>query len=150
MGNTTWSGGEGLADAMGSENRICGYMGGGFFLDELIALPALPIGEYDLIIDENADAIYNPADWDLAEDAGPGFAFQVVDLGHPPVDVGPLKAAAQGISQGYTNAIDQINNFLTALNVLGIGLSLMSGDPVGAAIGVFGMVTGIPTSYNVL
>src|SRR3989304_3521413 len=146
MGNTTWSGGAGLSDAMGSENRICGYLGGGYFFDELIALPPLPVGEYDLIIDEDADAIFN--NWDLAENAGPGYAFKVIDLGHPPIDVSGIKSGAQGISQGFTDAINQWDNFLTGLNLLGIGLSLMSGDPMGAAIGVFGMVTGIPTSYN--
>jgi len=150
MSNRTWSGGETLSDAMGSENRICSYIMGGGIFDEVIALPGkITLGKYDIIVDGNQDGKFNAGD-EVVE-AGTGYAFEVRDLGHPPVDasaIAAIKSGAHGISQGYTTSISQFNAFVNALNVAGIGLSLFAGDPMGAAIGVFGLVTGIPTSYN--
>ncbi len=144
MDNRIWSGGETLADVMGSENRLCNYIQGGF-LDEVIALPPLKVGKYDVVFD-NGDAKFGAGD--QVENAGAGYLFEVVDLGHPAVDSSALKSAAQGISQGYSDSIDQWNAACNILDALGGALSLMSGDVVGAAIGVIGNITGIPTDYN--
>ncbi len=64
------------------------------------------------------------------------------------MDSSALKSAAKGISQGYSDSIDQWNAACNILDALGGALSLMSGDVVGAAIGVIGNITGIPTDYN--
>ncbi|GAM10010.1 dyslexia-associated protein [Geobacter sp. OR-1] len=144
MDNRIWSGGETLADVMGSENRLCNYMMGGF-LDEVIALPPLKVGKYDVVFD-NGDAKFGAGD--QVENSGAGYLFEVVDLGHPPVDSSALKSAAQGISLGYSDAIDKWNGACKLMDAMSGALSLMSGDVVGAAIGVLGSITGIATDYN--
>jgi PKD repeat protein len=146
VGNSTWAGGEGLSDAMGSKNLLCTYSSADWIDGQVIALPPLAVGKYDVVMDDDLDAVFSAGD-DVT-DAGPAHAFEVVDLGHPAVDSSALKSAAQGISLGYNDAIDQWNTACNALDALGVGLSLMSGDFIGAAIGVFGNVTGIPTDYN--
>lgn len=150
MANRTWAGGEALADVMGSENRVWAEMsGGGFGLlsDIMIVTPAKAmVGDYDIILDNNLSAKFDGND--EVNDIGTGIAFRIIDLGHPPVDVSAIKNAAKGMSQGASNAIAQWNAGCNALDALGIGLSLMSGDYIGAAFGILGNITGIPTDYN--
>ena len=151
MTNRSWSGGEALADAMGSDNRVWAEMGGGGFglLDNviIIATPAKSfVGEFDLILDNNLNQKFDAGD--EVNDFGQGFAFKIVDLGHPPVDATQIKSAALAMSKGASDAIDIWNAGCNALDALGVAMSLMSGDVFGAAIGVLGNVTGIATDYN--
>ncbi len=145
--NKSWSVGDTFTDAMGVPNRICSMLLGGAFFDEVIALPPkVKVGRFDLIMDTNQNAKLDP--WETVENPGPGWAFEVVDLGHPPVDMSPLKNAANSIGMGYSNAIQQWNDAMAILDAASIGLSLMSGDVIGAAIGVVSHFTGVPTDYN--
>ncbi|WP_026840924.1 PKD domain-containing protein [Citrifermentans bremense] len=150
MTNRTWSGGEALADVMGSENRVETEMMGGVFgvaNQVVIATPAkMFVGEFDIVLDNNLDHKFNGAD--LVNAAGSGFAFRIIDQGHPPVDPGPMKAGALAISQGASDAIAKWKAGCDLLDAMGAALSLMSGDVVGAAIGVLGNITGIATDYN--
>jgi PKD repeat protein len=146
MGNQSWSGGEALADVMGSENRICNNLAS--IVEEYIALPPLKVGQFDMVVDGNFNKIFDVNGYDDVQGIGPEAGFQVVDLGHPPVDMSPLKNAAHSISMGYADAIQQWNDAMAILDAASIGLSLMSGDVIGAAIGVASHFTGVPTDYN--
>ena len=73
--------GEVLHDHMGSENAVQGCGGGGAFFDAMIALPPLPLGRYDLVMDENQNGIFDGGAFpDYALGNGPSYAFEVLDF----------------------------------------------------------------------
>ncbi|UCF04945.1 MAG: T9SS type A sorting domain-containing protein [bacterium] len=77
----TWSSGATLVDNMGAPNTIQGSGVGGAFYDEVIALPYLPLGRFDVVIDENENGMYDPCNefMDYVLGQGSMYAFEVID-----------------------------------------------------------------------
>ena len=145
MENRIWNGGELLADGMGSENRVCNWLMGGF-LDEVIALPPLPVGLWDLVMDEDGNGVLNGVD--QVQGSGAESAFEVVDYGHPLIDSQELKASAAVISGKHAASITMWNTAMDAVGAIDVAMKLWAGKGTGAAISVFGKIVGVPTSYN--
>ena len=89
MPNRTWTGGEALVDCMDGQEQVTCTGGAGAFFGVAIALPPLPDGVYDVILDEGQDGIYN-AGTDFVLGEGSDWAFEVgtgigVTMPSPPV-----------------------------------------------------------------
>lgn len=76
-----WSNGSHLIDeTTGGYNVLTSYMGGGGFWGEIVWLPPLKKGRYDLVLDEDQDGKYNidpENDKDIVFGIGADWAFQV-------------------------------------------------------------------------
>jgi len=126
--NQVWSGGETLTDIR-SENRITSGIGGGGFLGVPIGLPGgTPRGEYDLILDDGANGIYDFGDSIIG--AGTGFAFRVVESGRPIPDVSGIKSRAAGLETHYGAAAKLWVNLLDLADAAALA-SAVAGGPLG-------------------
>jgi hypothetical protein len=97
----TYGVGEQLHDSMGGENAVQGCGGSGAFFDAIIALPALSLGAYDVVMDENQDGYFSGGEHpDYVLGNGAAAAFEVIDVTlADDVDVEGIK------SQAFENAL---------------------------------------------
>jgi len=85
-----------LTDHMGAPNPIQSCVGAGEFFDEMIALPPLKVGRYDVVMDENQNGVFSGGAYpDYALGDGGAYAFEVLDysLGTG-IDTGAIKDQA--------------------------------------------------------
>jgi hypothetical protein len=162
--NRTWRDGDALVDVMGSKNTIVSVLGGEFF-DRAIALPPLTPGEYDIVVDEAQDGVYN-ADIDcvLGEGAEYGFKVEGAETPGVSIDVDAIKARAAGLASSLRSrriawewGMAGVSFASAAMTWADISLSLaapaglVSGIALTAGIvasGVPGIVSGFPMDYN--
>lgn len=82
-----WTIGADLNDAMGVPNTVdCTGLGGAFY-DVQLALPSLPLGRYDVVIDENENGEFDTCETflDYVLGQGSAFAFEVIEMNLEPV-----------------------------------------------------------------
>ncbi|MGB9561551.1 MAG: hypothetical protein ACPL6C_01940, partial [bacterium] len=72
-----------LWDDEGAKNTVIGTYFPGSYIGELVAMPPLPEGEYDIIVDEDQDGIFNPG-IDCIVEPGPDYGLKVIYTGEPP------------------------------------------------------------------
>ena len=75
--NREWQNGDPLVDHYGDPTVITSVAGAGAFYSEVVQLPRLGPGEYDLVLDEDADGVYD-AGYDVVVGGGLGYAFFVI------------------------------------------------------------------------
>ncbi len=151
----SWSGGQ--ITPFVTVKPIQGCYGAGSFLGEILKLPPLPLGDFDIVMDEAQDGVYNSADDYVLGDGGT-FAFRVIDTTlDQDVSVAGIKAQAATQAQGWRNYALYTKVSFAAVGLLETGLeatnfALSAGSTAAgfayAAVGVGTQVLGIPTSYN--
>jgi len=127
-------------------NTITSWMIGGQFIGETVWLPTLKIGTYYLVIDENQNGIFDNAGsvYDTYSSA-----FQVIPSSAPPtINVTEIKGSAKNLSDSWNKTATQWHWMSTEASAIALAWDICWGDWISAAVGVFGIVTGIPTSYN--
>ena len=115
-----------LKDVSGAPNTVLGGGGGGFFERVIAATKpqgSLPPGEYDVIIDECQDGVFDP-NVDFILGGGSGFAFSVVIPTDVPIlpnaEIGRMKATAKQEARRWVEVsaaitfIKIVNSFLEA------------------------------------
>ncbi len=133
-----WYVGRSLDDAMGQETTVQGSGGGGSFWDVTVALPPLPVGRFDVVIDENMDGHYNACDGfnDYVLGNGTSCAFEVFDYGLPNmVDSDAIKAEAASQAGDWTATAANLRSVFTHIQVASLALrvgSAMAGAPTTA------------------
>lgn len=134
--------GGGIADVTaGGCNTVVGSSLGGGFFDEIIWLPPLQRGLFQVVLDENQNGVYD----------GPDFAGNVFRVGDPVganVNVAAIKGAAGAQFDHWDGLARHWHWVSDASTAISIGWAASSGDWVSVGVGVFGAVTGIPTDYN--
>ena len=148
----------------GSPNRVGGLpFGAGAFFDEIIWLPLLKPGEYDIVMDEDGDGVYNDPNSILRDRVlglGASFALRVLPapLGAFVPDIGAIKDEAvrqvrkwdlvkiQFKMIGYIKTILDASAHLTNPS-RGVGATL-AGITVVAGSGKIPGIGGVPTDYN--
>ena len=127
-------------------NTITSWMIGGQFIGETVWLPTLKIGTYYLVIDENQNGIFDNAGsvYDTYSSS-----FQVIPSSAPPtINVTEIKGSAKNLSDSWNKTATQGHWMSREASAIALAWDICWGDWISAAIGVFGIVTGIPTSYN--
>ncbi len=163
--NRSWNGGEDLSglDVTGilgisSPNRVGGApFGAGAFFDEIIWLPVLAPGEYDIVMDEDGDGIYNEPNSILKDRVlgfGGSFAFRVVPapLGAfvPNVTQIKLEAAKEAVKWQLAKLQFKLIGYLKTL-LDAAGHLTNPSRRVGRALATVTLVAGAkgePTDYN--
>ncbi|MBC8554008.1 MAG: hypothetical protein H8D23_30730 [Candidatus Brocadiales bacterium] len=127
--NRVWSHNDILIDIT-SDNRVIGDLGGGSFLGATIGLPGgTPRGEYDLILDDNANGRFDLG-YDSIIGQGTDFAFRVVESGRPIPDVSGIKTRAAGLETSYGAAATAWPLYLDLLDLQSQASAFASG-PIG-------------------
>ncbi len=145
--NQEWSKPAGLTDVTaGGYNVITGYMLGGGFLGEIVWLPPLTRGRYDLVIDEDQNGRYDGIDYVLG--IGTNYAFQVGEPVGVTIDVAAIKNRAEEQYNQWNGLATKWHWVSDSSTAISIGWSIISGDWVSTAVGIFGAITGLPTDYN--
>ncbi|MEJ2719693.1 MAG: FlgD immunoglobulin-like domain containing protein, partial [bacterium] len=130
-GGRIWSTGASLVDINNSPNTIQGSGIGGAFYNEIIALPALSIGRFDVIIDENENGVFDSCGgvMDYVLGQGSAYAFEVINTDlESLVDTDYIKADAGMKSAEWRQNTQDLVFGLQATE------SLMAGMSVGSAV----------------
>lgn len=154
--NRSWSEGDSLSGrdvTAGGKNLIIGE-GGSAFYDEPVWLPRLIQGEYDIVLDDNKNGIYEYAR-DLVLGIGPESGFTVLpeDLAGFVFNVDAIKFDAAGrrnVWQGiYLGAVNfgHINTAISAATTVYYSLG-GSSTMLMARLAVGGVLSQMATSYN--
>jgi len=140
-----------------TRKAIQGCMGAAAFYGAILALPNLPIGEYDIVLDEEQDGVYDPG-VDLVLGNGPGFALKVVDQTLDlQVDVHAIKtsAAAAAAEWERTGRWTEASFRALSLSQLAVETADLAASAWGpgfglgyAVVGVAGEIYGFPLSYE--
>ena len=161
-----WNYGQGLLDltgSTGSYNVVIGSSMGSAFFGEIVWLPMLTVGRYDIVLDENQNGIYDcdpetgVCDVVVGDPATSGdFAFQVLPpTGAPVVDKIEIKKHANIQAIAYEHLPNVINYTTAALGIwsttasFAVAWSPMTGMIIGT--GVFfaeSNVKDLYTSYD--
>lgn len=137
-------------DVTPSANYIQGCAGAGAFFDEIVWLPPLVPGQYDLVIDQ----------WPFFGDFGPEDYqnLNAITVTNAPlvfsVDVAAIKgAAADGLA--YAQALHDLTVYLTIIDTLSTAadwaIAFGSGGAlagIGLGVACYGLGVDCPTSYN--
>jgi len=121
--------------------------GAGGFWGEILWLPDLVPGQYDLLMDEDCDGQF-----DVGQDLRVLNAFTVLnyDTGVD-IDVTAIKVAAAAEAQrwlGIKNGWDLTLAVLKLWNKANVFASAAAGNYTGLIKWIYGKATGLPTSYN--
>ena len=161
-----WNYGQGLLDLTGSSgsyNVVVGSSMGSAFFGEIVWLPMLTVGRYDIVLDENQNGIYDcdqatgVCDVVVGDPATSGdFAFQVLPpTGAPVVDKVEIKKHANIQAIAYEQLPNVVNYTTAALGIwsttasFAVAWSPMTGMIIGT--GVFfaeSNVKDLYTSYD--
>ena len=140
-----------LWDDEGSKNTVVGTIFPGSYIGELIAMPPLPEGKYDIVVDEDQDGTFNPGIDCLLGD-GREYAFRVINAGEMPewltLELERIKSRAAQESLAARRAA---LNFALGLQVtgwIGVVLSFWSDGVLIGCINAAAQILGIPLSYN--
>ncbi len=163
--NRSWSAGDSLSGldvtgiaGLSSPNRVGGLpFGAGAFFDEIIWLPALTPGEYDVVMDEDGDGFYN-ADPDNPRDRilglGGSFGLRVVPapLGAFTVNVAAIKLEAASEVAKWLTVKKTFELIAMIKTLLDVQKALVNpGGEIGeeiAAITAGAGMADIPLGYN--
>ncbi|MBN1422315.1 MAG: hypothetical protein JXP34_26305 [Planctomycetes bacterium] len=145
-----WTLGDAAVDVTaGGHNVVTGTMLGGGFLGEIVWLPMLTPGTYDILLDENQNGVYDGIDAVVGEVQGQ-YAFRVTGATGPPtIDVAKVKGNAQRLADGYRRALPAAMVAATAVSAWSTAYSfaLMGASPIYC--GVAGVVAYfVATDYN--
>jgi len=156
-----WHHGQGLTDVSGSYNVVIGNMMGSAFMGEIVWLPMLVPGYYDLVLDENKNGIYDcdagtgVCDVVLGDPAsGYDHAFSVIaPTGKPVVDKAQIKGRAQDLANRYHWFPRYLEWSTTALDIAdNTAEFVMQGYTVVSSVGLAVIVTysgqALPGDYN--
>ncbi len=142
-----------------TRKTVQGCMGAGSFWGALLKLPPLPLGEYDLIMEENQDGQFNPGT-DLMLQNGEAWVLKVVDQTlDQEVDVGGIKQDAAEQAAEWRRTGNGISAGLTAANLLssalnGVSIAISTGKKALAyGFAIFGIAGDldlhpVPTGYD--
>ena len=126
--------------------RIVTAGGAGGFWSEILWLPDLVPGSYDLLMDEDCNGSFNGIDRRV-EDA---FTVLNFDTGVD-IDVTAIKAAAAAEAQRWIDIKNGWDLTVAVVNLIGkvnTFASAAGGDFSGLIGWVYGKATGMPTDYN--
>jgi hypothetical protein len=150
--NRVWSGGEGLTDVTaGGYNVITGTLLGGGFIGEIVWLPPLTRGRYDLVIDENQNGVYDGIDYVLG--AGTDYAFQVGAPVGVTIDVAAIKNDAEDRYKDWHGLATHWHWVSDSATAISAAWSLSTGDALSLVVTGVSWIAGkigidIPTDYN--
>ena len=131
-----------------TKKTIMGTLLGGGFIGEILWLPPLTPGTYDIFVDENRNGIIDGIDIYQSN------AFTVTGVGPPPeIDVSKVKADARNLSKFWKVYPHCLEWSFTVIGFTETALSFaIAGWPttwsLGIALGVTAIGFIIPTSYN--
>jgi len=151
--NREWEDGDFLYDINSTPNFAMGTGIGYAFIGEIILLPPSPPGEYDIVMDGNQNAVYEPLiDFVVGEGAEPGL--RLVWDGAPPEwmqeRVNRLKEQAIH-DTATTHQAEILADYFQAINfletVVSLFFDLISGNILGVLIDLISL-SGHPITYN--
>ncbi|RLE45576.1 MAG: hypothetical protein DRJ31_11080, partial [Candidatus Methanomethylicota archaeon] len=142
----------GLYDVEGAYNTVIGTSFPGAFIAEPIALPYIPQGEYDVVVDEDQDLFYDPGIDCLCE-SGSSYLFKVVDTGEPPahlaVEVANIKARAAERAEDAHTARRNYNLGIAVASYASMAMTFWTNGPTLVSwLTAAGTVMGVAMDYN--
>jgi hypothetical protein len=135
----------------------CGGAGGFYGAILMLPEPELPLGEFDIVMDEDQDGVYHHG-VDFVLGLGSDYALTVIDdLLDQQVDVAQIKENAGRQARQLNLTADWTHGLFAAVSLghivmTGLQLAVVTGNPlVGVgyvAIGLAGQIVSIPLSYD--